>query len=544
MSRSKMEFMGTPDELFHWIPGEMVVVVRLPQAPMDDSLDMLVEQIRGQLNTFLARYNLAVEHYGTQGRWSDIATMPPIQRRAFVFGLRRKQPLIAIFFHARRTDSTTRDPVPSALSYMQSHLEQFSQLGLHVVSAMPNWLVTAAPVFYSDGGSALPACPAPSLDVATADNAPVGWQVTLLDQSIQLDAKGAEDVLVAVLDTAHHPDRIRSAATRPELHRNWLLQRLASDLRNEDGSFVVEYDRYALTNDARTGRDLHGDPRYYFMPDHGVSVAGLIRDVARQARIRLIRILNDFGGSDLYSLFAALTDLERELASGTVRHLVINLSLTVMPDIRHLPYVWFDQRQWPTRQLAGVVRVLNHIEEGLRLLFDSLAAQGALIIAAAGNDSTGARAQGLPPRSPRAPACYDTTLSVTSVNSNFVPSKFANAANVAPFATGVATFGGDAYGATHTNALPDAVRGIYISPTFPSGEQNTSGWADLCGSSFATAIISALGAHLLAQGLSAPDAIARLAGLGRRGEGLFVSPIDLPDLLANVIRVQQRFRPL
>ncbi|MBV9689105.1 MAG: hypothetical protein JO202_05270 [Ktedonobacteraceae bacterium] len=544
MSHTTTEFMGTPDELFHWIPGEMVVVVRLAQAPKDDSLDVLVEQIRGQLNAFLARYNLAVEHYGTHGRWSDSPMMPPIGRRAFVFGLHRKQPLIAVFFHTRRTDSTTRDPVPSALSYVQSHLEQLSQLGLHIVSAMPNWLVTAAPVFYGDGGSALPSSPAPSLDVATADDAQVGWQVTLLDQSIQLDAKGAQGVLVAVLDTAHHPDRICSAATRSELRRNWLLQRLTSDLSSGDGSFVVEYDRYPLTNDVRTGRDLYGDPRYYFMPDHGVSIAGLIRDVARQARIRLIRVLNDFGGSDLYSLFAALTDLERELASGTVRQLVINLGLTIMPDIRHLPYVWFDQRQWPNTQLAGVVHVLNHLEEGLRLLFDSLAAQGALIVAAAGNDSIGARTQGLPPRSPRAPARYDTTLSVTSVNSNFAPSKFANAANVAPFATGVATFGGDAYGATDTNALPDAVRGVYISPTFPSGEHNTSGWADLCGSSFATAIISALGAHLLAQGLSAPDAIVRLAALERRGEALFGAPVDVPDLLANVIRVQQRFRPL
>ncbi|MBV9021183.1 MAG: S8 family serine peptidase [Ktedonobacteraceae bacterium] len=540
MSHTTTEFMGTPDELFHWIPGEMVIVVRLAQAPRDDSLDVLVEQIRVLLNAFLASYNLAVEHYGTHGRWNDSPMMPSIQRHAFVFGLHRKQPLIAIFFHTRRTDSATRDPVPTALSYVQSHLDELSKLGLHIVSAMPNWLVTAAPVFYGDGGLALPPCPAPSLDVATADNALVGWQVTLLDQRIQLDSKGAEDVLVAVLDTAHHPDRIRSAATRSELQRNWLLQRLVSDLSNEDGSFVIEYDRYALTNDIRTGRDLHGDPRYYFMPDHGVSVSGLIRDVARQARIRLIRVLNDFGGGDLYSLFAALTDLERELASGTLRHLVINLSLTMLPDMRHLPYVWFDQRQWPNTQIAGVMHVLNHIEEGLRLLFDSLAAQGALIVAAAGNNSTGART----PLSPRAPARYDTTLSVTSVNSNFEPAKFANAANVAPFTTGVATFGGDAYGAKDTNGLPDAVRGIYISPTFPGGEQNTSGWADLCGSSFATAIISALGAHLLAQGLSVPDAIARLAALERRGEALFGAPVDVPALLANVIRVQQRFRPL
>ncbi|HEY6285883.1 MAG TPA: hypothetical protein VIX20_09495, partial [Ktedonobacteraceae bacterium] len=101
-------------------------------------------------------------------------------------------------------------------------------------------------------------------------------------------------------------------------------------------------------------------------------MTGLIRDVAPGAHIRLIRILNDYGGGDVYNIFAALTDLEVELGSGGIRRLVINLSLNIMPDIRRLPYVWFDHRQWPSTQLAGAVRVLAHIEEGLRLLFESL----------------------------------------------------------------------------------------------------------------------------------------------------------------------------
>ena len=156
-----------------------------------------------------------------------------------------------------------------------------------------------------------------------------------------------------MLDTAHHPDRIRSAATRPELRHNWLLQRLTEDIHEEDGSFVVEYDRYASTNDVRTGRDASHQSRYYLMPDHGLFVSGIIRDLAPRAHIRLVRILNDFGGSDLYSLFAILTDLERELVSGTIRRLVINLSLTIMPDIRRLPYLWFQDRQWPAPKPAA-----------------------------------------------------------------------------------------------------------------------------------------------------------------------------------------------
>ena len=543
MSRNSVEeLMGTPDTLFHWVPGEMVVVVRLHRRPAEEVQDILIEQVRNQLNALLSSYNIVLEPYGTQGRWRDVPVMPPIRRRAFLFGLHRQQPLIAIFYHVRQADSSSRDPVPMALAHIQGQLDQLAQVGLHVVSAMPNWLVTAAPFFYGDGGPVAPPRPAPRVDIPISGGVPLGWHTTFVDQGLLLDPNGAEDVMVAVLDTGYPPDRLLSAAARPEFRRNSLLQRIAADLRSENGAFEIEYDRYPVTNDVRTGRDIYSESRYYFMPDHGVFVAGLVRDIAPSARIRLIRILNDFGGCDLYNLFSALSDLEQDMVSGAIRRLVINLSLTVMPDIRRLPYVWFDHRQWPSTQLAGAVRVLSHIEEGLRLLFESLYAHGALVVAAAGNDSALSSKQGQKPRPPRTPARFDTVLSVTSVNSRFAPSQFANLACIPPQNEGVATFGGDSYGSTDASGLPDAVRGIYIAPTFPNGEQNVSGWADWSGTSFATPIISGLGAHLLAQGWSAPNVITRIAaGKERRTEKLFGSSPDVPDLLANVIRVQQRF---
>ena len=36
MSRTASELMGTPDSLFYWIPGEIVVVVRLKRKPADE----------------------------------------------------------------------------------------------------------------------------------------------------------------------------------------------------------------------------------------------------------------------------------------------------------------------------------------------------------------------------------------------------------------------------------------------------------------------------------------------------------------------------
>jgi hypothetical protein len=407
---------------------------------------------------------------------------------------------------------------------------------------MPNWLVTAAPQLYSEGGPAVPPRPAPQLDLAAAANLPVGWHVSFVDKELSVVANDAEDVTVAILDTSQHPDRLMSASMRPEFKRNRLLQRLAGDLRSENGSLEIEYNRYPIISHVRTGRDFYNQPAYYNMPDHGVFVTGLIRDIAPGAHIRLIRILNDYGGADLYNLFAALTDLELELVSGSIRRLVINLSLNIMPDVRRLPYIWFDHRQWPSTQLAGAMRVLEHIEVGLRLLFESLYAHDVLIVSAAGNDSYLVNKQAQKPRPPRAPARYETTLSVASVNSRYMPSVFANAACMPSSNTGVATFGGDSDGLMDVNGLPEAVRGVYIAPTFPGGEQNLSGWADWSGSSFSTAIISGLGAHLMALDWPLPNAIARIvAGKERPTEKLFGSRLDIPDLLTNVIRVQQRF---
>ncbi len=542
MSRTASELLGTPDSLFYWTPGEIVVVVRLKRKPADEILDTLIEQIRATLNTFLAAYQLTLEHYGTGGRWREAPGMPPVRRRAFIFGLHRPQPSMAIFFHVRHADPALSDPAPLALSFLQAHLEQLAQEGLAIVSSMPNWLVAAAPVFYSDGGPALPPRPAPSMDLPASENVPLGWHFSVIDGITQMHPTGTEDVVVAVLDTAYHADRIRSSATRPQFRRNWLLQRLAADLRSENGLFAVEYDRYPVSNDSRTGRDFYSEPRYYFMPDHGLFISGIIRDIAPRARIRLVRILNDFGCCDLYNLFAALTDLEQELVSGAIRRLVINLSLAVMPDIRRLPYIWFENRTWPSGQLSGAIRLLAQLEEGLRLLFESLYAHGALIVAAAGNDSEAANKQGKRPRPPRAPARYSTTMSVTAVNSQYEAAQYANAACIAPLDAGIATLGGDSYGVMSAEGQPDAVRGVYIAPTFPGGDPNVSGWADWSGTSFATPIISALGAHLLAQGWSVPNALTRItAGRERRTDKLFGSAPERPELLANVIRVQQKF---
>src|SRR5215468_12427557 len=101
--------------------------------------------------------------------------MPPVRRRAFLFGFQRKQPLLALFLHTRHLDQQIRDPLPMALSYIQAHLNHFAQIGLYILSAMPNWLMTAAPFFYEEGGAAFPPRPAPIPAAPALTNALPGW---------------------------------------------------------------------------------------------------------------------------------------------------------------------------------------------------------------------------------------------------------------------------------------------------------------------------------------------------------------------------------
>src|SRR5437868_15122595 len=98
MSRNAIDVMGEPKTIFNWISGEMVVSVRLPKRPPDDELDTLVEQVRKQLNVILHPRDLTLELYGTYGRWLDESyAMPPLRRRAFIFGSHRQHPLPSPF---------------------------------------------------------------------------------------------------------------------------------------------------------------------------------------------------------------------------------------------------------------------------------------------------------------------------------------------------------------------------------------------------------------------------------------------------------------
>ena len=57
MSRNLVEQISRPDQLYHWVPGEMVVVIRLPGQVKEDAQEVLVEQVRSQLSATLAPFS-------------------------------------------------------------------------------------------------------------------------------------------------------------------------------------------------------------------------------------------------------------------------------------------------------------------------------------------------------------------------------------------------------------------------------------------------------------------------------------------------------
>lgn len=113
-----------------------------------------------------------------------------------------------------------------------------------------------------------------------------------------------------------------------------------------------------------TGDDLEASQD---ISSHGLFVAGLVQAVAPQSDITLIRVLNKDGCGDLYTIASAILDYLVEIDAS--QNSVINLSLGVHrpenPNEFGLP-----------EEVATLQAVVNHAVE-----------KGALVVAAAGNDS-------------------------------------------------------------------------------------------------------------------------------------------------------------
>ncbi len=405
-------------------------------------------------------------------------------------------------------------------------------VGIPIHSVMTNWFTCTA--CFAHGGSATPPFPVPAGDVCAAD--PGNWHISLPDlSSSPIGKRTGKGVTIFVLDTmpsasgddAGVAQAIKEAASKAG-DNNHLLNTIAAQLNStQEPSIKYQYTQLApflsttATDQMVTGRDLHGKKHGFHMEDHGLFVTGIVRDLAPDANIEYVRVLDDFGVGDCCTLIQTLESIhgrmsEIDPATGKQGDLyqkpvVINMSLVTIPAEQELVRYWFQDDNDGNNpldhlQAANDMRLLR---APLQRVIQELALNGAVMVGAAGNDSF---TPYIPMRiGPRYPAAFPEVISVGAVDREGQMASYSNYPQVAPQHNGIATYGGTIPRLSDIQKDDvDAVIGVYSSATYPALEAknpvlpdepapNTNGWAYWSGTSFATPIISAVAARVLEQ---------------------------------------------
>jgi hypothetical protein len=163
--------------------------------------------------------------------------------------------------------------------------------------------------------------------------------------------------------------------------------------------------------------------------DHGLFIAGLAYGVSKEPEIYLVRVLNDHGCGDLFTLTTAIHAFMKHMLIefGTLEDVVLNLSLGVPqppPDF----FATLRDENVDEAFVSALEQELASLEETLSTAF----AQGAVIVAASGNES-GVN----DPRPANIPADYPYVVGVAAENINNERACYSNLGDVsAPGAEG------------------------------------------------------------------------------------------------------------
>ena len=462
------------------------------------------------------------------------------------------------------------DQTLAVINYLNNNL-MFQREHKNQVDLMPHW-------FWTGTDDITHGCPVtPPIPVESSREAGK-WGITLsqpVDHPLQ-EGTG-EGVMVFVLDTLPVQEQIvRAARANPN---NTLLRGMTTGMATGPQSEVhppaialnYSYDAYIPdpSESATTGKDIYGRLVGFPMADHGLSIAGIIRDLTPGADIECVRVLNDYGVGDVRTLVMALTDIKNRMDDGKSQRVVINLSLVVLPPSDSMPDGVTDDILKSTRDM-----LYSHLQD--------LADRWAVITASAGNDSDPRDTSMNPgevhfgPRYPAALA-YDTPpvttmIPVGAVNGKGDAAMYSNH----PGYLGVATYAGElprpdpwmpsamSHMVTRLDASVaiDALRCVYTSQLYPALSVNdphpillespseypmyqaSNTWAYWPGTSFATPIISALAARML-QGQDPKSIDVRQAILdAATQETLWIRVGDQKeDIKGSVIMATQTWQP-
>jgi len=489
---------------------------------------------------------------------------------------------------------------PWARARYAAERRQLADLG--IVGVTPNWGFAAQPHFCPSPGS-LPVPVEPKALQREADAAGLAagrWHFGFRLAQASKQGEG-EDVTVVILDTCPERSALDDALKNPAFAGNGLLLdalTMADDSLSLDPATLASIDPSYRMN----LRQDNGEPIANLeLADHGIFIAGIVRDIAPQAKIHLGRVLNGFGVSNLRGVVLALDRLAERFpqtfgrTQGDPQRLIVNLSLgaSLPPDeellLRWLPAVTravaeqadLDSNTYNSLSTAPeVIAALTGIgydaeQRYLNLLCQSVGAILAwanahptvLIVAAAGNDKDLLTSvlTDLKRPAPRWPAQFDASaapntarsldrmLGVAAVNLDNAGTEYSNRGDVPPLVNGIAVWGGEARhnAASELGTIPfpptpflpssvDAIKGVFSAPSVQTPCDNETGWVYWSGTSFAAPIITGLAARLWSVDPTAtPNALVR--------QIVDVLPVlprttGLDDLFTPIIEARQRWQ--
>jgi Subtilase family len=422
-------------------------------------------------------------------------------------------------------NDSTMDHTLDLVNYLRNYKSASQQANSSTYDAIPNWL-------WSGTDDVVHGCPVSPPIPVDANDAPGQWKISLQelsDPSLQ-NATG-KGVTVFILDTLPAAKKISDAA-KSAGNTNTLLQSMEAGMVS-DGSSAATPPAIGLNHSfyvpdpslsAMTGKDIYGQLVGFPMVDHGLCIAGIVRDLAPDANIECMRVLNDYGVGTLDTLINALQSIQARMEGGDLHQkpVVINLSLVVLP-----PGNDQDIQQRVPKDgdiMRSSLKTLIQAIQGLTVL-------GAVFVASAGNDSD-PRDTAMNPTGerywPRYPAyfAYDNDYNVSQIIPVGAVNQYGKASSYSnyPGPNGIATYAGE----TPTPVPPtppqdattqvtvekpiDALRGVYCAGWYPQltmGPMSSPSqypmyqipanntWAYWTGTSFAVPVISALAARLL-----------------------------------------------
>ena len=470
----------------------------------------------GQATTVIGFFHFA-ESTGTQPAGVGSSSMPEKGKSDDDDDDRRQRP--------------AKGPVPRIVNLVNTYLKELNDRGIPIVAATPVWLCgsTQTTVPTPQGCPAIPPVPVGGDQFCSTD--PGCWPITIPGLSPEMQATTGQGVTVFILDTLPQQNQVAGAAHAAG-GNNQLLQDVSSNVIPHSHYFKLPDNlENPGPNLPKTGKDIYGRLVGFDMPDHGLFIAGIVRDLARGATIECMRVLSDYCVGDLATLTKALELIHNRMlrlnpdenfSPGDLyqKPVVINMSLVIPPTDKEAKHLGFKPK------LTFALR--THLLKPMQRLSEL----GAVFAASAGNEAdlrVGSRAMN--PKKvrpfalfPSAFAYYASTdpapriIPVGAVRSDGKPASY----SCYPGIKGIATYGGEVPDAIpprppryphHTRGCVtragdmDAVVGIYSSsiypslsiddcePTYPALTQN--GWAYWVGTSFATPIISALLARVI-----------------------------------------------